>query len=40
MREAHNFCRNPGGRESAPWCFAKQGGVQRKQTCNIPKCGK
>lgn len=40
MKEAHNFCRNRGGKSSAPWCFAKEGDTQRKQSCNIPRCSK
>lgn len=33
----HNFCRNPGGSESQPWCFVHAPEV-RKELCDIPKC--
>ncbi|XP_022248276.1 inactive tyrosine-protein kinase transmembrane receptor ROR1-like isoform X1 [Limulus polyphemus] len=33
----HNFCRNPGGMESQPWCFVADQQV-RKEMCEIPKC--
>ncbi|XP_070382527.1 tyrosine-protein kinase transmembrane receptor Ror-like isoform X2 [Dermacentor albipictus] len=33
----HNYCRNPGGMESQPWCFTS-GAVVKKEICNIPKC--
>ncbi|CAD5125315.1 DgyrCDS13558 [Dimorphilus gyrociliatus] len=37
IRQTKNFCRNPGGRKSEPWCF-----VQRNpllwEYCNIPLC--
>ncbi|XP_077549499.1 tyrosine-protein kinase transmembrane receptor Ror-like [Haemaphysalis longicornis] len=33
----HNYCRNPGGMESQPWCFTL-GVVVKKEVCNIPKC--
>lgn len=33
----HNFCRNPGGRESRPWCFTNDQEMKR-QLCDVPKC--
>lgn len=35
----HNFCRNPGGRESRPWCFTNDQEMKR-QLCDVPKCSK
>ena len=35
----HNYCRNPGGLESQPWCFAKHPDI-RKVPCAVSKCGK
>lgn len=31
----HNYCRNPGNKESQPWCFVSD---FRKELCDIPKC--
>jgi len=36
----HNFCRNPGGVESQPWCYTTGGENVRKDVCGISKCGK
>ncbi|CAH1772423.1 unnamed protein product, partial [Owenia fusiformis] len=33
----HNYCRNPGNREDAPWCFTRNPNVPR-ELCSIPKC--
>ncbi|XP_022250578.1 inactive tyrosine-protein kinase transmembrane receptor ROR1-like [Limulus polyphemus] len=33
----HNYCRNPGGMESQPWCFVADPQA-RKEMCEIPKC--
>lgn len=33
----HNYCRNPGNKESQPWCFVSD---FRKELCDIPKCCK
>ncbi|GAB6023780.1 hypothetical protein CHUAL_008532 [Chamberlinius hualienensis] len=33
----HNFCRNPSGTESRPWCFTTDDHV-RKEMCAVPKC--
>ncbi|XP_055342160.1 tyrosine-protein kinase transmembrane receptor ROR2-like [Paramacrobiotus metropolitanus] len=32
----HNFCRNPGGLQSRPWCFNAK--TDLPEPCNIPKC--
>nr|XP_018903702.1 PREDICTED: uncharacterized protein LOC109034806 [Bemisia tabaci] len=34
----HNFCRNPDGLDSSPWCFVKAPTGVRKEFCDIPKC--
>lgn len=34
----HNYCRNPGGSDSQPWCFTSNDKVL-KEICGIPKCG-
>lgn len=34
----HSYCRNPGGKESQPWCFTTSQSV-RKEICNVPQCG-
>ena len=31
----HNYCRNFGGENIAPWCFVDGG---KKEFCRIPKC--
>lgn len=33
----HNYCRNPRGMESQPWCFTTDPEI-RKEICNIPQC--
>ncbi|KFM72830.1 Tyrosine-protein kinase transmembrane receptor ROR1, partial [Stegodyphus mimosarum] len=33
----HSYCRNPGGKESQPWCFTTDPNV-RKEICNVPQC--
>ena len=35
----HNYCRNPGGMESQPWCFVRDPEM-RKVHCDVPKCGR
>ena len=39
MNSAKDFCRNPGGTESSPWCYTTDPSI-RWQYCDIPKCGK
>lgn len=34
----HNYCRNPGGKESQPWCFVAKKDNIYEQLCDIPKC--
>ena len=36
---SHNFCRNPGAQEAAPWCYTTDP-LLRKEECAIPRCGK
>ncbi|GAB6022302.1 hypothetical protein CHUAL_006423 [Chamberlinius hualienensis] len=33
----HNFCRNPSGSESQPWCYTTDDHI-RKEVCAVPKC--
>ncbi|XP_074593104.1 tyrosine-protein kinase transmembrane receptor Ror-like isoform X2 [Brevipalpus obovatus] len=33
----HNYCRNPGGILSQPWCFVQNSKIERA-FCDIPKC--
>ena len=33
----HNYCRNPGGMDSQPWCFIKNLEMGRV-LCDVPKC--
>ncbi|XP_054714795.1 tyrosine-protein kinase transmembrane receptor ROR2-like [Uloborus diversus] len=39
LTSGHNFCRNPGGRETQPWCYISDPHM-RREVCDIPKCGK
>jgi receptor tyrosine kinase-like orphan receptor 1 len=32
----HNYCRNPGGAQNAPWCFVDR--AKTVEICKIPKC--
>ncbi|RLU25724.1 hypothetical protein DMN91_001881 [Ooceraea biroi] len=34
----HSYCRNPGGKESQPWCYVDVNNRMQKEFCNIPKC--
>ena len=36
----HSYCRNPGGKESQPWCYVYQNKRTQTEFCNIPRCGK
>jgi len=31
----HNYCRNPGNKETGPWCFTSSQVVER---CDVPRC--
>eukprot|EP00106_Octopus_bimaculoides_P002550 XP_014769992.1 PREDICTED: inactive tyrosine-protein kinase transmembrane receptor ROR1-like isoform X1 [Octopus bimaculoides] len=33
----HNYCRNPGNTDHAPWCFTLNSQV-KKERCDIPRC--
>ncbi|XP_020300058.1 tyrosine-protein kinase transmembrane receptor Ror isoform X2 [Pseudomyrmex gracilis] len=34
----HSYCRNPGGKESQPWCYVDVNNRMQKEFCNISKC--
>ncbi|XP_076396754.1 tyrosine-protein kinase transmembrane receptor Ror isoform X2 [Megachile rotundata] len=34
----HSYCRNPGDKESQPWCYVYVDSKPQKEFCNIPKC--
>ncbi|XP_076069681.1 tyrosine-protein kinase transmembrane receptor Ror-like [Oratosquilla oratoria] len=34
----HNFCRNPGGSESQPWCFVATEHSNVPEMCSVPMC--
>ncbi|XP_073730080.1 muscle, skeletal receptor tyrosine-protein kinase isoform X2 [Misgurnus anguillicaudatus] len=38
LRNAENFCRNPGGKRDRPWCYTTNPNV-RWEYCLVPKCG-
>ncbi|KAG7477177.1 hypothetical protein MATL_G00091250 [Megalops atlanticus] len=38
LRNAENYCRNPGGENEQPWCYTTNPHV-RWEYCNIQKCG-
>ncbi|XP_065580788.1 tyrosine-protein kinase transmembrane receptor Ror2-like isoform X2 [Artemia franciscana] len=37
MKDAKNYCRNPGGEEPKPWCYTMDP-IVRWQHCDIPYC--
>lgn len=38
LKDAANFCRNPGGEESGPWCYTTDPTL-RFELCNVKPCG-
>ncbi|XP_016295720.1 muscle, skeletal receptor tyrosine protein kinase-like isoform X2 [Sinocyclocheilus anshuiensis] len=38
LRNAENYCRNPGGESARPWCYTTNPNV-RWEYCLVPKCG-
>ncbi|XP_061119263.1 muscle, skeletal receptor tyrosine-protein kinase [Conger conger] len=38
LRNAENYCRNPGGERERPWCYTTDP-LLRREYCNVPKCG-
>ncbi|XP_017892247.1 LOW QUALITY PROTEIN: tyrosine-protein kinase transmembrane receptor Ror-like [Ceratina calcarata] len=34
----HSYCRNPGDKESQPWCYVYVDSKPQREFCNIPKC--
>ncbi|CAH1783045.1 unnamed protein product [Owenia fusiformis] len=37
VRDASNYCRNPGGEENSPWCYTINQ-TKRWEKCDIPQC--
>ncbi|XP_016429181.1 muscle, skeletal receptor tyrosine protein kinase-like isoform X2 [Sinocyclocheilus rhinocerous] len=38
LRNAENYCRNPGGESDRPWCYTTNPNI-RWEYCLVPKCG-
>lgn len=36
----HNYCRNPNGIESQPWCYVQDEDSVKREICVVPVCSK